>query len=214
MVTMIHGMRHYGSQLLSNLQYYRQAIIDLFKPGYPKKLFDFTENILSRKSSSNQGTYVQKQVSSTRYMKEMKHLNFITNRKFLFYNELMINHVRYKTLSSAKSTKFSDCCVSFQFGSQIKLGLIRAIVTDPNDNGKIFVILEDLIDESVKHHNLLQLKTINTKLSTIPNVYIRIRSTCLIIRTPSHILHKHSYRLLNDEETIEIIEYSNLKESS
>ncbi len=210
---MIHGMTHYGSQLLSNLQYYRQAIIDLFKPGYPKKLFDFTEDILSRKSS-NQGTYVQKQASSTRYVEEIKHLNFITNRKFLFYDQLIINNVRYKTLLSTKSAKFADCCVSFQFGSQIKLGLIRAILTDPNDNGNIFVLLEDLIDESVKHRNSLQLKTINTKLSTIPNVYIRIRSTCLILRTSSHILHKHSYRFLNDEETIEIIEYSNLKESS
>ncbi len=102
----------------------------------------------------------------------------------------------------------------YHFNLEVKSGLIRAILTDPNDNGNIFVLLEDLIDESVKHRNSLQLKTINTKLSTIPNVYIRIRSTCLILRTSSHILHKHSYRFLNDEETIEIIEYSNLKESS
>lgn len=214
MVCTIHGMTHYGQQLLSNLLYYRQSIIDIFKPGYPKKLFDFTENILDRKLSSNQGTYVQNQVSSTCYIKEMKHLELITNRKFLFHDQLIIKHVKYKTLSSTKSRKFADCCVSFKFGSQIKIGLIKAIVTDPNEDGKIFVLLEDLIDEPAKYHNLLQLKTNNTKFSTIPNIYIRIRSSCLILRSSSHILHKHSYRLLNDDETIEIMEYSNLKESS
>ena len=157
---------------------------------------------------------MKKRVSSMHYAEEMKHLNLISNRKFLFYDELAVEHITYKTLSSIKSEKFSDCCVSFEFGSQIKLGLIRAIVTDPDDNGKIFVLLEDLTDEPTKHHNLLQVKANNTALSTIPNIYIRISSSCLIIRSSSHILHKHSYRLLNDEETIEIIEYANLKESS
>ncbi|CAF1175778.1 unnamed protein product [Rotaria sordida] len=168
MVCMIHGMTHYGPQLISNLQYYRQAIIDVFKRDYPEKLFYFNE---------------------------------------------IIKHIKYKTLSSIKSRKFADCRVSFVFGRQTKLGLIRAIVTDPNDSGKIFILLEDLIDEFVRHH-LLQFKTNNTTFSTIPNIYIRKRSSCLILRSSSHILHKHSYRFLNDEETIEIIEYSSLKESS
>ncbi|CAF0897798.1 unnamed protein product [Rotaria sordida] len=49
LVCMIHGMTHYGPQLISNLQYYRQAIIDAFKRNYPGKLFYFNESILSRK---------------------------------------------------------------------------------------------------------------------------------------------------------------------
>ncbi|CAF3798064.1 unnamed protein product, partial [Rotaria sordida] len=49
LVCMIHGMTHYGPQLISNLQYYRQAIIDVCKRDYPEKLFYFNESILSRK---------------------------------------------------------------------------------------------------------------------------------------------------------------------
>ncbi|CAF1428381.1 unnamed protein product [Rotaria sordida] len=210
---MIHGMIHYEPQLISNLQYYRQAIIDAFKRNYPEKLFYFNESIFSRKLLLNQGIHVGKQVSSTNYVDEMKHLNLTTKRKFLYHDELAIKHTKYKTLSSTKSHKFVDCCVSFVFGRQIKLGLIRAIVTDPNDNEKIFVLLEDLIDELARHH-LLQFKTNNTTFLTIPNIYIRKRSSWLILRSSSHILHKHSYRFLNDEETIKIIEYSNLKGSS
>ncbi|CAF4191471.1 unnamed protein product, partial [Rotaria sordida] len=43
LVYMIHGMTHCGPQLISNLQYYRQAIIDVFKHDYPEKLFYFNE---------------------------------------------------------------------------------------------------------------------------------------------------------------------------
>ncbi|CAF0897778.1 unnamed protein product [Rotaria sordida] len=49
LVYMIHGMTHCGPQLISNLQYYRQAIIDVFKHDYPEKLFYFNESILSRR---------------------------------------------------------------------------------------------------------------------------------------------------------------------
>ena len=113
---MTHGMTHYGLQLISNLQYYRQAIIDVFKHDYPEKLFYFNERILSRKLLSNQGMHEGKQVSFTNYVDKMEYLNLITNRKFLYHDELAIKHIKYKTLSSTKSHKSADYCVPFVLG--------------------------------------------------------------------------------------------------
>ena len=59
---MIHGITHYRPQLISNLQLYQQAIIDVFKDDYPEKLVYFNKRILSRKLLSNQGIRVAKQV--------------------------------------------------------------------------------------------------------------------------------------------------------
>ena len=119
-----------------------------------------------------------------------------------------VKNVHYKTLSAIKSAKFSDCCVSFRFGSQNKIGFIRAILMDKQDENKIFVLLEELIDEPKKQlTNCLQVKTSNGNSSTVvPNIYVRIRSSCLILRLPSDILQKHSYRILSNQETVEIIE--------
>ena len=103
-------MTHYGPQLISHLQYYRQAIIETFKCGYPSKLYEFNKSILCRKLLSNQTTYVKKQGSSINYLEELKHLRLFTNRNFLFHDELIVKHIKYKTLSSIKLEKFSDCC--------------------------------------------------------------------------------------------------------
>ncbi|CAF3093800.1 unnamed protein product [Rotaria sp. Silwood2] len=53
---------------------------------------------------------------------------------------------------------------------------------------------EDLVEEPTKQVNLLQTK-VNNVTTTIPNIYIRMHSTCLILRSPSQIKKKHSYRL-------------------
>ena len=69
---MIHGVTHYGSQLIFHLQYHRRAIIEIFKSERPQKFFDLNKSVLYRKLLSNQTMYVKKQVYSVYYL-EVKH---------------------------------------------------------------------------------------------------------------------------------------------
>lgn len=147
LVSMTHGMTHYGQQLLSNLQYYRQAIIEAAKPTFPLKLLRLVEQILTRKATLESSTYVKKESLPNCYGEELEHLNFVSNREFIFYDQLTIKNVNYRTLLSTKSSKFSDCCVSFRFGSQEKIGFVRAIIKEKQDEKKIFNLMEDLIDD-------------------------------------------------------------------
>ena len=215
LVTMTHGMTHYGQQLISNLQCYRQSIIEVAKPEYPQKLLDFTERILSRKSLMNGTIHAARETLSEYYVEELEHLKIISSRTFTFYEQLIINNVVYRTLQSTRSAKFSNCCVSFLFGPQIKLGFIRAILKDNVDEDKTFVLLEELIANPNKRlEACLSVKIDNNHVSTVPNIYVRTRSDSLVFRSPDSLLKKHAYRILGNEETIEIIEYSSLKESS
>ena len=215
LVSMTHGTTHYGQQLLSNLLYYRDAIIETGKLDYPLKLFMFTQQLLSRKSSREEIMQVKKKVANNMYADEFEHLKLISNRTFVFYEQLTVKGIVYKTLRSIRSKKFSDCCVSFQFGSAVKFGLIRAVVQDEADDNQIFLLLEDLVEEDgSRSEQFLQVKTNANQASITPHIYIRSRSHSFILRSPSSLLRKNAYRILSNGETIEIIEYSNLKESS
>ena len=215
LVSMTHGMTHYGQQLLSSLQHYRQSIIEAARPGYPLKLLRLIEQILTRKATTETSTFVKKESSANCYAKELEHLNLVSSREFQFYDQLTVKNVNYKTMASTKSAKFSDCCVSFRFGSQVKIGFVRAIVQEKQGERKIFILMEDLIDDSRKQlGTYLHVNVGTAGPSSVPNIYVRIRSSCFILRSPSSLLHKHAYRILANQETVEIVEYSNLKESS
>lgn len=212
---MTHGMTHYGQQLISNLQCYRQSIIEIAKPEYPQKLLKFTERILSRKPLMNGTIHVVKETSSDYYVEELGHIKNVSNRTFAFYEQLIIKNVVYRTVRSTKSAKFSDCCVSFRFGLQIRMGFVRAILKDTQNEDKIFVLLEDLIENPNKRLEIcLQVKIDNNHIATVPNIYVRTRSNSLLLRSSTSLLKKHAYRILGNEETVEIIEYSSLNESS
>ena len=215
LVTMTHGTTQYGQQLISSLLYYRQSIIETTKPEYPLKLFHLNERILCRKSRMNNSTRVEKLAQCNSYIEEVEYLKMISCRTFLFFEQLIIRNIAYRTFRSVRSTKFSNCCVSFTFGSQVKLGFIRAIVRDAQDEDRIYVLLEELIDnERARIDASLQVKINNNQVSYIPNIYIRTRSHSFILRSSSCLSRKHSYRILANEETVEIIEYCSLKESS
>lgn len=214
LVTMTHGTNQYGEQLISNLLYYRQAIIEATKPEYPLKLLRLNERLLCRKSRSNNSIRVERLAQSNSYVEEVEHLKMLSGRTFLFFEQLVIRNIVYRTCQSVRSTKFSDCCVSFTFGSQVKLGFIRAILQDVQDE-QIYLLVEELIDsERAQVDAYLQVKINNNQISYVPNIYIKARSGSLILRSPSCLSKKHSYRILVNEETVEVIEYSSLKESS
>lgn len=212
---MTHGTTHYGQQLLSNLMYYREAIIEATKPEYPLKLFNFTQQLLFRKSSIIDEIQVKRKVVDSAYADELKHLNLISNRNFIFYEQLIIKGVVFKTWTSTRSEKFSDCCISFKFGSATRFGFIRAVVQDEFDDSRIYLLLEDLVEEEgLNADRFLQVKINNNQVAFIPHIHVRNRSSSFILRSPSSIVKKNAYRILSNCETIEIIEYSNLRESS
>ncbi len=68
----------------------------------------------------------------------------------MFYEQLIIKIVAYRTSRSAKLTKFSDCYASFLIGTQVKMALIRATLKDTQDEENIFVLMEDLVDNQKK----------------------------------------------------------------
>ena len=198
-----------------NLLYYRDAIIETAKPDYPLKLYVFTQQLLSRKSNGNGIIQVKKKAANNMYADELEHLKLMSNRTFVFYEQLFVKGVLYKTFRSTKSKKFADCCISFQFGSAVKFGLIRAVVQDETDDSQVYLLLEDLVeDDGSRTEGFLQVKTGANQTHVTPHIYIRSRSHSFILRSPSSVLKKNAYRILSNGETIEIIEYSNLKESS
>lgn len=212
---MTHGTTCYGQQLMINLFCYREAIIETAKPGYPLKLFDFTQQLLSRKSNKDNAVRVQKKVDNSMYADELERIELISDRTFILYEQLIIHGVVYKTWQSTRSKKFSDCCVSFKFGSAVKFGFIRAVLQDGIDEDKIYVLLEDLVDDDgFRAERFLQVKITHNQTLIIPHIYMRTRSDSFILRSPGCILKKNAYRILSNSESIEIIEYSNLKESS
>jgi hypothetical protein len=80
-----HGMTHYGQHLFTNLQYYRQAIMEVARTAYPLKLLTLVEQVLTWKATTDSSTYVKKESLPNCYAEELEHLNLVFNQEFLFF---------------------------------------------------------------------------------------------------------------------------------
>jgi hypothetical protein len=217
LVSMIHGTIQYGPQALSIILQYRQAIIEINRSTYPEKLLRLTNGFLQRKASQPQTDTNQtvRRSSASSYTEEFQYRNMLLERNFIFYDGIIVHDVKYRTISSIRSKKYSDCCVSFLFGRQIKIGFVRGIVRDATQSEDVFVLLEELAnDETRCPTHFLQVKRTQNDRFPVPFIHVRARSSCLFVPRPGDLIKKHAYRILSNEETVEIIEYASLCDSS
>jgi hypothetical protein len=92
---------------------------------------------------------------------------------------------------------------------------VRAIVKEKHDEKTIFILMEDLIDDPRERLGAyLHLRVGTIGLTSVPNTYVQMRSSCVILRSPSSLLRRHAYLISANQETVENIEYSNLRECS
>ncbi|CAF1339385.1 unnamed protein product, partial [Didymodactylos carnosus] len=98
--SMTHGATHYGQQLISHMQYYRQAIIESLRPDYPLKLLLLNERMLNHKFTMSDDIRVSKEIPADFYIREQEQLKIMSTQTFIFHHKLAVKHLHFKTISA------------------------------------------------------------------------------------------------------------------